>query len=89
MLDLKQAEGFVLRKDLPGLVAVQVNRKPVGIESKLFGHLLQKSSSSLPLGGRNFLHSIWGLYPDDNIIRHIAQVSAPGRCTAVLLDRLG
>lgn len=28
-------------------------------------YLLQKSSSCFPLGRRNFLHPIWGLYPDD------------------------
>lgn len=42
LLDLKQAQSFVLGKDLSGLVAVQVNRKPIGIEPKLFGHLREK-----------------------------------------------
>lgn len=41
-LDLEQAEGFVLGEDLSGLVAVQINRKPVGIEPKLFGHLWEQ-----------------------------------------------
>lgn len=44
-LDLQQAQSFVLGKDLAGLVAVQVNRKPVGIEPKLFGHLREKRCS--------------------------------------------
>ncbi len=42
LLDLKQAQSFVLWKDLSSLVAVQVNRKPVGIEPKLFGYLWEK-----------------------------------------------
>lgn len=41
-LDLEQAEGFVLGEDLSGLVAVQINRKPIGIEPKLFGHLWEQ-----------------------------------------------
>lgn len=28
-------------------------------------YLLQKSSCSFPLSGRNLLHPIWGLHPDD------------------------
>lgn len=28
-------------------------------------YLLQKSSRRFPLGGRNLLHPIWGLHPDD------------------------
>lgn len=39
LLDLKQAEGLVLGKDFSSFVSVQVNRKPIGIEPKLFGHL--------------------------------------------------
>lgn len=42
LLDLKQAECFVLGKDLSGLVSILVNRKPIGIEPKLFGHLWEK-----------------------------------------------
>lgn len=41
-LDLEQVEGFVLGKDLSGLVAVQVHRKTIGIEPKLFGHLWER-----------------------------------------------
>lgn len=41
LLDFKQAQSFVLGKDLSGLVAVQVNRKAIGIEPELFGYLRQ------------------------------------------------
>lgn len=44
LLDFKQAESFVLGNDLSGLVAVQVNREAVGIETKLFGYLTQKNA---------------------------------------------
>lgn len=40
MLDLKKAEGFVLGYELSGFVAVQINRKPIRVEPKFFGHLL-------------------------------------------------
>lgn len=42
LLDFKQAQSFVLGKDLTGLVAIQVNGKAIGIEPELFGYLREK-----------------------------------------------
>lgn len=39
LLDFKQTKGLVLRDNLACLIAVQVDRKPIRVETKLFSNL--------------------------------------------------
>lgn len=39
LLDFKQTKGLVLRDNFARLIAVQVDRKPIGAETKLFSNL--------------------------------------------------
>lgn len=50
LLDFKQTKGLVLRENLACLVAVQIDRKPIRAETKLFSNLLGRKAEGENVG---------------------------------------